>query len=259
MTDSKIENTSQANSGGRLAARKIVVTGGGSGIGQVTAQLFASEGAQVAVLDLNHEAAEKIARNIGGIAVQVDVAEESSVNAAIEQAGAALGGIDGVVNCAGIVTLGPIEETSLTTWRRHMDVNLTGTFLICRATLPWLRKAKNATIVNVSSAQALQPTSVAAAYAASKGGVLSLTKALAAELAPDIRANAVCPGLVDTPMHDALRSSPNDPPTVSLDKYPLKRWASAQEIASSILFLTSIESSYITGATLAVDGGRTFH
>ncbi|MET0745632.1 MAG: SDR family oxidoreductase, partial [Microvirga sp.] len=115
------------------------------------------------------------------------------------------------------------------------------------------------TIVNISSAQALMPVATAGAYAASKGGVLSFSKALAADLAPDVRVNAICPGLVDTPMNAGLKKSPDDGPPVPLDKYLLRRWAEPVEIARSILYLTSSDSSYVTGTALAVDGGRTFH
>ena len=103
------------------------------------------------------------------------------------------------------------------------------------------------------------PVAGAAAYAASKGGVNSLSKALAAELAPQIRVNAVCPGLIDTPMNAGLKKTPDDGPPVPLDRYALRRWGQPDEIASAILFLLSSEASYITGASIAVDGGRTFH
>jgi NAD(P)-dependent dehydrogenase (short-subunit alcohol dehydrogenase family) len=244
---------------GRLRGRAIIVTGAASGIGRTTAELFAREGAQVAALDLNQAAAEEVSRSIGGCAFGIDVACEESVKRAVAAVGAQFGRIDGLVNSAGVVALSPFEETSLESWRRMIDVNLTGTFLVCREAAPWLRKAKGATIVNISSAQALQPIAAAAGYAASKGGVLSFTKALASALAPDVRVNAICPGLVDTPMNDGLRKTPDDGPPVPLDKYLLRRWAEPEEIAASILFLTSSDSSYVTGAALAVDGGRTFH
>ena len=161
------------------------------------------------------------------------------------------GGIDGVVNAAGIVMRGRMLEVGMAEWRRVIDVNLTGIYIVVRCALPWLRTT-GATVVNIASGQGLLPNSPGmTAYAASKGGVVTLTRALAAELAPDIRVNSVCPGMVDTPM---TQGGPRD-----ASPYALKRIADPLEIAHAILFLTSAESSFITGAALAVDGGRTFH
>lgn len=252
-------NTSPAT-GPRLAGRRIVVTGAGSGIGKAVAELFADHGAALALFDLNIEAAQPIAQRSGGIAVRVDVADEKSVEDGIAAAAAALGGIDGVVNAAGVIGVGPLEQIDLESWRRQIDINLTGPFLVCRAALPWLRNASGATIVNIASAQAFRPVGASCAYAASKAGVLNFTKALAGELAPAIRANVVCPGIVDTPMvAQVSRDAGNPASTPTLKDYPLGRMAQAAEIASAILFLTCAESSYVTGAALAVDGGRTFH
>jgi len=133
-----------------------------------------------------------------------------------------------------------------------IDVNLTGIYIVVRCCLPWLTKASGATIVNIASGQGLLPNRPEmTAYAASKGGVVNLTRALAAELAPAIRVNSVCPGMVDTPM---TADGPRD-----ATPYALKRIADPSEIANAILFLTGSESSFVTGAALAVDGGRTFH
>lgn len=249
-----------AGMGPRLAGRRIVITGAGSGIGKAVAELFADHGATLALLDLNIDAAEPIAQRCGGVAVRVDVADEDSVVAAIATAAAKLGGIDGVVNAAGVISVGSLADTDLRSWRRQIDINLTGPYLICRAALPWLRNATGATIVNIASAQAFRPVGASCAYAASKAGVLNFTKALAGELAPAIRANVVCPGIVDTPMvAQVSRAAGNPASTPTLKDYPLGRMAQATEIAAAILFLTSAESSYVTGAALAVDGGRTFH
>jgi len=249
----------RAARGTRLEGRKVVITGAASGIGRATLDLFLREGAKVAALDANGAVIDSMARELGILGIHVDITSEESVKAAIERAAGELGGIDGLVNSAGVVALHPIEETSLEVWRRVIDVNLTGAFLVCREVSPWLRKSKGSTIVNISSAQALMPIATAGAYAASKGGVLSFSKALAADLAPDVRVNAICPGLVDTPMNAGLKKSADDGPPVPLDKYLLRRWAEPAEIARSILYLTSSDSSYVTGTALAVDGGRTFH
>lgn len=247
-------------SGARLSGRRILITGAGSGIGRAVAQLFAAHGARLALCDLNIEAVAGLARQAGGVALRVDVSDEAAVQQAVDEAAAALGGIDGVVNAAGVIALGSLAQTDLASWQRQIAINLTGPFLICRAALPWLRRRPGATIVNIASAQALRPAGAGCGYAASKAGVLNFTKAIAGELAPDIRANVVCPGIVDTPMVAQVNRDAGKPAaTPSLKDYPLGRMAQAEEIANAILFLTCDESSYVTGAALAVDGGRTFH
>jgi NAD(P)-dependent dehydrogenase (short-subunit alcohol dehydrogenase family) len=237
---------------GRLRGRRILITGAASGIGQRTAELFAAEGASLTLLDCDRRRLASVARETGGIAVEADVTQEPSVTRAVEQGAGAMGGIDGVVNAAGIVIHGSVLDVGLADWKLVLDVNLTGTYIVVRCCLPWLVKAPFATIVNIASGQGLLPNNPGmTAYAASKGGVVNLTRALAAELAPSIRVNSVCPGMVDTPMTAGLERD--------LDRYALGRIAEPLEIAQSILFLTATESSFVTGAALAVDGGRTFH
>ena len=237
---------------GRLRGRRILITGAASGIGQRTAELFAAEGAALTLLDCDRKRLASVARETGGTAVEADVTQEPSVTRAVEQGAGAMGGIDGVVNAAGIVIHGSVLDVGLADWKLVLDVNLTGTYIVVRCCLPWLEKAPFATIVNIASGQGLLPNNPGmTAYAASKGGVVNLTRALAAELAPAIRVNSVCPGMVDTPMTAGLERD--------LDRYALGRIAEPLEIAQSILFLTATESSFITGAALAVDGGRTFH
>jgi NAD(P)-dependent dehydrogenase (short-subunit alcohol dehydrogenase family) len=237
---------------GRLRGRRILITGAASGIGQRTAELFAAEGAALTLLDCDRRRLASVARETGGTAVEADVTQEPSVTRAVEQGAGAMGGIDGVVNAAGIVIHGSVLDVGLADWKLVLDVNLTGTYIVVRCCLPWLVKAPFATIVNIASGQGLLPNNPGmTAYAASKGGVVNLTRALAAELAPSIRVNSVCPGMVDTPMTAGLERD--------LDRYALGRIAEPLEIAQSILFLTATESSFVTGAALAVDGGRTFH
>jgi NAD(P)-dependent dehydrogenase (short-subunit alcohol dehydrogenase family) len=237
---------------GRLAQRRIVITGAASGIGRRTALLFAAEGAALTLLDRDAAGLAEIARETRGLAAAADVTDEASVARAVEEGAAAMRGIDGVVNAAGIVVRGPVLEVGLADWRRVLDVNLTGTYIVVRSCLPWLFKASGGTIVNIASGQGLLPNSPQmTAYAASKGGVVNLTRALAAELAPAIRVNSVCPGMVDTPM---TAGGARD-----TARYALQRIADPLEIAQAILFLTGGESSFVTGAALAIDGGRTFH
>ena len=236
----------------RLGGRRILITGAASGIGRRTAELFAAEGAALTLLDCNREGLAEVARETRGRSIEADVTQEASVARAVEQGAAAMGGIDGVVNAAGIVIHGSVLDVGVADWQLVLDVNLTGTYIVVRCCLPWLAKASVATIVNIASGQGLLPnTPNVTAYAASKGGVVNLTRALAAELAPSIRVNSICPGMVDTPMIAGLQREP--------DRYALKRIADPLEIAQAILFLTSTESSFVTGAALAVDGGRTFH
>lgn len=244
---------------GCLTGRRIVITGAGSGIGYAIAERFAEEGARLALLDLKTTAALDIAKRSNGIALDVDVTDEGRITDAVEFSARAMGGIDGVVNAAGIVAMSSLADTSLRSWERMMAVNLTGPFLVCRAALPWLQQAEGSTIVNIASAQALRPVGASCSYAASKAGLMNFTKAIAAELAPAIRANVVCPGIVDTPMVAAARSGDDRKVVLKASDYALQRMAQPSEIAAAVLFLTSSESSFVTGAALAVDGGRTFH
>ena len=239
-------------SANRLHKRRILITGAASGIGRSTAQLFAKEGAMLTLLDLNAQGLAEIAASTGANVFEADVTDEASVARAVRQGADAMGGIDGVVNAAGIALRGSVVEVEIAEWRRVIEINLTGSYIVVRCCLPWLTQTPGATIVNISSGQGLLPNAPnRTAYAASKGGVINLSRALAAELAPAIRVNSVCPGLVDTPMIAGVPAN--------LDNYALKRLAEPAEIANAILFLTSAELSYVTGAALAVDGGRSFH
>lgn len=236
----------------RLAGRKIVITGAASGIGRATARLFLEEGSQVILLDRNLEGLHATLDNGDGVCIEADITNPDSVGSGVTAAAEKLGGVDGVVNAAGIMLTGPTDEMTFETWEKVISVNLSGSFFVVKACLPWLRKREGSTIVNIGSGAGLLPNAPGlAAYAASKGGIIALTKALASDLAPQVRVNCVCPGMVDTPMADGFRAN--------VGNYALKRIADPTEIARAILFLTASESSYVTGAALAVDGGRTFH
>jgi NAD(P)-dependent dehydrogenase (short-subunit alcohol dehydrogenase family) len=246
---------------GRLNGRRIIVTGGGSGIGTATCALFAAEGAKVAVFDRAGQAAQVVAEKIGGVAMQVDVADATSVAAAVAKAADALGGADGLVNAAGIFSAAGLTDTTPDLFAQTLAVNLTGTFLMVQAAAPLLLAAGQGTIVNIGSGVGITPTGPGStAYVASKGGVIAMTKALAMELAPTVRVNVVCPGAVETPMTASfLRRATGEVDPGIAGRYALKRAASPEEIAAGILFLTAAESSFVTGITLPVDGGRTFH
>ena len=246
---------------GRLSGRKIIVTGGASGIGRATARLFRQEGADVALLDRSDNAAKAVADEIGAVAFACDVADPASVSVAVEKAAEAMGGIDGVVNAAGILSETGIADTSHTVFTQTLAVNLTGTFLVIQAATPFLRAAGKGTIVNIASGVGLMPTGPGSvAYVASKAGVIGLTKSAAIELAPVIRVNSVCPGAVETSMTAAhIRTADGAPNPAIAARYALGRHGQPEELATAILFLTSDESSFMTGIALPVDGGRTFH
>ena len=245
----------------RLTGRKILVTGGASGIGRATARLCAREAAAVTVLDRSADAAEAVAADIGGHAFAVDVADPASVAAAVAQAAAAMGGIDGVVNAAGIFSSEGLSDTSAELFNRILTVNVTGTFLVIQAAERFLRAADRATVVNIGSGVGLKPSGPGStAYVASKGGVIAMTRSLAIELAPKVRVNVVCPGMVETAMTESfLRNNQGEVRPEIARLYALGRAASPEELAAAILFLTSDDSSFVTGIALPVDGGRTFH
>jgi NAD(P)-dependent dehydrogenase (short-subunit alcohol dehydrogenase family) len=239
----------------RLENRKILITGGASGIGRATCELFAGEGAAIAVLDRD------VARIATGHAIAADVSDAAGVARAVRDAAEALGGLDGLVNAAGVFINRGLMDTTEDEWNTTIAVNLTGTFLCVQTAVPLLRQAGRATIVNIASGVGLLPTGGGStAYVASKGGVIAMTRTMAAELAPAIRVNAVCPGAVETPMTDGtLRDASGAVIPSIVNRYALGRPAAPAEIAAAILFLTAHESSFVTGVSLAVDGGRTYH
>jgi NAD(P)-dependent dehydrogenase (short-subunit alcohol dehydrogenase family) len=245
----------------RLAGRRIFVTGAASGIGRSIAEVFRAEGAALAVVDRDKDGIEAVARELGAFPITLDLADAGGIDAAVDAAAAELGGLDGVVNCAGIGVPTSIEDTDATVLARFIAINLTAPYLICRAALPHLRKEKGSTVVNIASGQGLLPNAPKnTAYAATKGGLITFTKSLAIEAAPQVRANVVCPGLVRTPMTQFLLDGVEDPTTLPfLQSYALKRMGEPEEVASAVLFLTSAESSLITGSALAVDAGRCYH
>lgn len=245
----------------RMQGRRVLITGGASGIGRAAAALLRQEGAAVAVIDRDLAAATEVAAECGAVAIAADVSDEASVQRGVDEAAGKLGGLDGLVNAAGIFRPQLMMETDLATWQQVFAVNMTGVFLVSRAAVPHLRAAGKASIVNIASGVGLQPTGAgSAAYTASKAGVIGLTRSIASELAPDIRVNAVCPGMVDTPMTASfLRDATGAVAPTLANRYALKRPAEPEEIAAAILFLLGHEASFVTGVSLAVDGGRTFH
>jgi len=255
---------------GPFLGRRILVTGAAKGIGLATLARLAAEGAKVAALDRDAPALAVLPAHLGqalGYVAAVDVADGAAVAGAVKASAAALGGLDGVVNAAGIDLYAGIEAMALADWERVLAVNLTAPFLVIQAAYPYLKAAGGGTIVNVSSAAGLSPLKNRTAYCASKAGLQMASKALAIEAAAfDIRVNTVCPGAVET---ELFRSSfalafPSTPDERAIRdtvraRYALNRIAEPEEIAAAIVWLSGSESSYVTGVALAVDGGRSFH
>jgi 3-oxoacyl-[acyl-carrier protein] reductase len=242
---------------GLLEDRVVLITGGGSGIGAATAARAASEGAHVAVTDVDEAAAQKVAEQIrsnGGTATAhaLDVARREAWTEAVEQVVSRAGGLNCVVNNAGITRDRTLLKMTDEEWQAVIDVHLRGAWLGCQLTVPHLKAGGGGAIVNLSSDSrhgAFGQTN----YSAAKAGIVGLTRSVALEHARHgIRCNAVAPGAVDTPM---TRGMPPELLESALKLIPLGRMAEPPEIASVIVFLLSDEASYITGQTLGVDGG----
>lgn len=251
-------------SGPRLQGRRILVTGAGSGIGLAVCRVFRDEGARIAMIDRDAAALAAAGHAVEGAHAEIaDVAASGEVERAVGAAACALGGLDGVVNSAGIDLVRPFAEMSVDAWARVYAVNLNGPFNVCRAALPSLKAAGGGTIVNIASAAALRPLEHRTAYCSAKAALVMFGKALAMDLAGDnIRVNAICPGIIDTPLFRSSYEKAADADAELqriLDRYVIKRAGLPEEIAYAALHLTSAESSYTTGAAFAIDGGRSFH
>ncbi len=255
--------------GNRLAGKRVLVTGASSGIGAAAARLFAAEGARLVLLARRREALEALASELGedrALPVTADLTVPDQVAAAVERAWGWLGGLEALVNCAGIARPTPLQNLTPETWRTTIDVNLNGAFYVSREVGLRMAAADGGTIVNIGSelgATLGMATNIA--YCASKAGIIGLTKALAAELAPKVTANAVCPGPVDTPMLDAALkeycalyavADPEEARAATVDRVPLKRLATPEDVALAILYLVA-DARFATGATLELDGGTT--
>jgi 2-keto-3-deoxy-L-fuconate dehydrogenase len=231
-----------------------LVTGGGSGLGAAIAARLQADGARVAVLDLDPSGAAE-----GQLAVRCDVSDDASVRAAVETVVEQLGGLDVVVNNAGIGAAGTVADNSDEEWHRVLDVNVLGMVRVTRAALPHLRRSGAAAVVNTASIAATAGLPQRALYSASKGAVLALTRAMAADhLREGIRVNCVHPGTADTPWVQRLLAAADDPAaerTALENRQPHGRLVSADEVADAVAYLASPRSRSTTGTSIAVDGG----
>ena len=231
-----------------------LISGAGSGIGLATLEALRGEGARVAALDV----APPPARD-GVLPLRGDVTDQASVDAAVSAVMVRFGGIDVLVNNAGIGAQGNVEENPLVEWQRVFDVNVFGMVRLARACLPHLRRSRHAAIVNVASIVSWTGLPKRACYGASKGAVYALTLAMAADHAAEgIRVNCVCPGTVDTPWVGRLLAQAPDPAAARANlvaRQPIGRLGTAEEIAVAITFLASPAAGYVTGSALQIDGG----
>ena len=245
----------------RLDGKTALVTGAGSGIGKCIAETYAREGAWVALVDIDVDAAKLAARAIGNnaIAVRCDVTQKPEIAAALDETLQAFGSLDILVNNAGASHVNkPMLEIAEAEFDRIYAVNVKGVFLFCQAVVPHFRKRGAGTIINIGSTAGLRPRPGLAAYNATKGAVHTLTKSLAAELAPDrIRVCAIAPVATDTPLLPTFLGPAPGQREKFIATVPLGRLAQPQDIANAALFLASADADFVTGNIVEIDGGRT--
>ena len=244
--------------------KRVLVTGGSRGIGFAVAKDFVDAGARVAVNGKGGQSVSAAIERLGGgdcvVAAPGDIGTVPGCESVVKTANDAFGGLDILVNSAGIGAGRSIEDSDEAMWDAHLDVNLKGTFFCCRAALPALRRS-NGNIVNIASDAGLMGVPGITVYCASKGGVVNMTRAMALEVAPEVRVNCVCPGYVDTDMIRRDHIDKKDDPAAAeqrmIDYAPMKRIATPVEISQAVLYLASFEARFLTGASLAIDGGST--
>jgi NAD(P)-dependent dehydrogenase (short-subunit alcohol dehydrogenase family) len=248
----------------RLENRVAVVVGGASGIGAATVTRLRAEGAVVMIAGLQAERLGEVASQTGAFPFTCDVTDESQVRALVQQATRQLGGIDILVNAAGIVIPDDVGSIDDVAWTRTIEVNLTGTMRVCRVMIPAIVRRGGGAIVNISSVAAFNASSGTASYAVSKAGVVALTRAIANRYGEvGVRANCICPGWVRTPMSEQEMVDRAATEGTSMEqefqvvaaRNALGRVAEPREIASVVAFLASPDASFITGASIVVDGG----
>ena len=249
-----------------LQGKTAIVTGAASGMGKAIAKLFADQGAQVVLADLNKAAAQQVVQELPegkGHAVQTDVADDQSVAAMIQETITVFGSIDVLVNCAGVPqAFTPIEELSLEQWDKIMSVNTKSIYLTTRHVVPHMKAASKGSIINIASIAGIRARPGLNAYCASKGAAIMLSKALAIELAPNqIRVNVINPGPAETPMLGKFISGDEDQveagkKDIFISSVPLGMLIQPEDIAQAALYLASDLSKIVTGEVMNVDGGR---
>jgi 2-keto-3-deoxy-L-fuconate dehydrogenase len=241
-----------------LTGKVALITGGASGIGAATAKLFAAQGAQVIVVDVQLEAANQVAGSLPQArAVACDITDENAVS----QLRSGLERLDILVNCAGIGLVGGVLETELPDWQRIFRVNVEGTFLVTRALLPFLLAAKG-NIVNLGSVAGMVGVKRRFAYCASKGAIIAMTRQLAVDYPSEIRVNCICPGTVDSPFVEGYlekyHSHEKEKVRAELhSRQPVGRMGTPEEIAAMCLYLASPQATFVHGSVLTIDGGWT--
>lgn len=240
----------------KLAGRRIIVTGAASGMGTAIARLFAQHGARLALFDIDEDALRPIAEELSAVPFRVDVSDVASVTDAVDGAAAALGGLYGVVNVAGILLSKPIEEISAEEQDRTLKVNLGGPTNVIRASLRHMREAGIGTIVNFSSYSAVRPGTGLTMYGASKAGLLALAQSLIYEIGPNIRINSICPGVIETPMNQKRIDSGHLGDEAMKRINQLQRRGKPEELAEVALFLSCEESSFVSNAVIEASGGQ---
>ncbi len=244
---------------GLLDGQRAVVTGGGSGIGRATCRRMAAEGAQVAVLDVNGDAAAAVAAEVDGYAFTVDVTDYDAVAAAVDGAAQRLGGLTTLFNNAGASNMSTLHGWDPAEWSRIVALNLTGVFHGMKAAVPHILEAGGGAIVSTASISGTRPAAGEAPYAAAKAAVVALTATAALEYGPTIRVNSVSPGMIHTGLTDILLTGFDWTVPHMEAKTPLARIGVPEDIADVAVFLCSDLARFVTGQNLVVDGGMTLH
>ncbi len=242
-----------------IAGKVVLITGAGRGIGAGLARRFAAEGTRLVLLDNNAETLQETVAGLGDAEVEstvADVAQESDVQHAIATAVARFGRIDILINNAGVAPSGTVETMPVSAWDENYAINVRGVFLMCQAVIPHMRKQNWGRILNAASFAAIIPSYAFAAYASSKSAVVSMTRVIAGEVGPfGITANSYAPGMVPTLMNN-FATAPESRQEALLNTLAVRRWETADDVASLLIFLASDTASYLTGALFDVSGGK---